>query len=55
MTTKVSVDSALPDFLENISTGRHVFQADEPVGAGGGDAAHRLRTNCSLHHWEPAR
>jgi putative redox protein len=39
MTTKVSVDSALPDFLENISTGRHVLQADEPVGAGGRDAA----------------
>ncbi len=39
MTVKVSVDSASPDFLENISTGRHVLQADEPVSAGGNDAA----------------
>ena len=35
----VTVESAAPDFLENISAGRHRFQADEPVSAGGQDAA----------------
>jgi uncharacterized OsmC-like protein len=35
----VSVDSASPDFLENIHAGRHLFHADEPVSAGGKDAA----------------
>jgi uncharacterized OsmC-like protein len=35
----VSVESASPDFLENISAGRHALQADEPVSAGGQDAA----------------
>ncbi len=38
MPTSVSVDSASPDFLENITAGRHVLQADEPVSAGGRDA-----------------
>jgi uncharacterized OsmC-like protein len=38
MPTNVSVDSAAPDFLENITAGRHVLQADEPVSAGGKDA-----------------
>lgn len=36
---KVSVESASPEFLENISVGRHRFQADEPPSAGGQDAA----------------
>jgi putative redox protein len=35
----VSVASASPDFLENISAGRHGLQADEPLSAGGQDAA----------------
>ena len=35
----VLVDSASPDFLENISTGRHRLRADEPLSAGGQDAA----------------
>jgi putative redox protein len=35
----VSVESALPEFLENIRAGRHLLQADEPVSDGGGDAA----------------
>ena len=35
----VSVESASPDFLETISTGRHGLQADEPLSAGGQDAA----------------
>jgi putative redox protein len=35
----VSVESASPDFLENISAGRHSLQADEPLSAGGQDAA----------------
>jgi putative redox protein len=35
----VSVASASPDFLENITAGRHGFQADEPLSAGGQDAA----------------
>jgi uncharacterized OsmC-like protein len=35
----VSVESASPDFLENISAGRHALQADEPRSAGGQDAA----------------
>lgn len=39
MTTIVSVESASPDFLENIRVGRHLLHADEPVSAGGGDAA----------------
>lgn len=39
MTSQISVRSAAPDFLENISAGRHAFQADEPVSAGGKDAA----------------
>lgn len=39
MTTTVSVESASPDFLENIRVGQHQLQADEPVSAGGGDAA----------------
>jgi len=37
--TTVSVESASPDFLENIRVGRHLLQADEPVSAGGKDAA----------------
>jgi uncharacterized OsmC-like protein len=36
---KVSVESASPEFLENISIGQHRLQADEPVSAGGQDAA----------------
>jgi putative redox protein len=36
---RVSVESALPDFLENICAGRHGLQADEPLSAGGQDAA----------------
>jgi putative redox protein len=39
VTTTVSVESASPDFLENIRVGRHLLHADEPVSAGGGDAA----------------
>jgi putative redox protein len=39
LTTTVSVESASPDFLENIRVGRHRLQADEPVSAGGMDAA----------------
>lgn len=35
----VSVESASSDFLENISVGQHRLQADEPVSAGGQDAA----------------
>jgi len=35
----VVVESAAPDFLENISTGHHSLQADEPVDAGGRNAA----------------
>jgi putative redox protein len=35
----VSVESALPEFLENIIAGRHGLQADEPVSAGGQDCA----------------
>ena len=35
----VSVESAPPDFLENILAGRHVLHADEPVSVGGQDAA----------------
>jgi uncharacterized OsmC-like protein len=35
----VSVESASPEFLENISLGRHRLQADEPLSAGGQDAA----------------
>ena len=35
----VLVESASPDFLENISVGRHGLQADEPLSAGGQDAA----------------
>jgi putative redox protein len=35
----VSVESASPEFLENISVGRHRLHADEPVSAGGRDAA----------------
>ena len=36
---KVSVESESPDFLANISAGRHRLQADEPLSAGGQDAA----------------
>jgi uncharacterized OsmC-like protein len=39
LTTNVSVSSAAPDFLENISTRRHLLQADEPESVGGKDAA----------------
>ncbi|HXW73253.1 MAG TPA: OsmC family protein [Steroidobacteraceae bacterium] len=35
----VTVESASPRYLENISAGRHALQADEPVSAGGQDAA----------------
>jgi putative redox protein len=35
----VLVESASPDFLENILIGRHGLQADEPLSAGGQDAA----------------
>jgi uncharacterized OsmC-like protein len=35
----VSVESASPEFLENISVGRYRLQADEPSSAGGQDAA----------------
>jgi putative redox protein len=34
-----SVESALPELLENISVGRYRLQADEPFSAGGQDAA----------------
>ena len=34
----VIVKSASPDFLENVSMGRHALQVDEPVGVGGKDA-----------------
>jgi hypothetical protein len=34
----VTVESASPDYLETIHAGRHVFQVDEPVEAGGKDA-----------------
>ena len=36
---KVSVESESPEFLANISAGRHRLQADEPLSAGGQDAA----------------
>jgi len=39
LTTIVSVESALPEFLENIRVGRHLLQADEPLSEGGSDAA----------------
>lgn len=39
MTTNVSVSSAAPDFLENISARQHLLQCDEPEGVGGKDAA----------------
>jgi putative redox protein len=35
----VLVESASPEFLENVSIGRHRLQADEPLSAGGQDAA----------------
>ena len=35
----VSVESASPEFLENISVGQHTLHADEPVNAGGKDTA----------------
>lgn len=35
----VSVESASPDFLENITIGGHELQADEPLDAGGRNAA----------------
>ena len=35
----VSVQSSPLDFVADISAGRHVLQADEPVSAGGQDAA----------------
>ena len=35
----VLVESASPEFLENVSVGRHRLQADEPLSAGGQDAA----------------
>jgi uncharacterized OsmC-like protein len=35
----VLVESASPDFLVNIHAGRHELQADEPLSAGGQDAA----------------
>jgi len=35
----VSVESASAEFLENISVGEHRLHADEPVSAGGQDAA----------------
>jgi putative redox protein len=38
-TATVSVESAAADFLENIRVGRHLLQTDEPVSAGGKDAA----------------
>jgi putative redox protein len=39
MSTTVTVESAPPPFLENITAGRHTLQADEPQSAGGGDLA----------------
>ena len=39
MATNVRVESAPAKFLENISVGRHLLQADEPVSVGGQDAA----------------
>ena len=39
MTSTVTVESAPPHFLENITVGRHALQADEPLSAGGGDVA----------------
>jgi putative redox protein len=39
LTTTVSVESASPDYLEDIRVGRHRLQSDEPVSAGGRDAA----------------
>jgi putative redox protein len=38
MPTIVTVDSAQPDYLEQIHAGTHELQADEPVSAGGQDA-----------------
>ena len=35
----VLVESASPDFLENIFVGQHGLQADEPLSAGGRDTA----------------
>jgi putative redox protein len=35
----VTVESASPDYLETIHAGRHAFQVDEPLEAGGKDAA----------------
>ncbi|HTC16881.1 MAG TPA: OsmC family protein [Steroidobacteraceae bacterium] len=35
----VNVQSAQPDFLEEISVGRHSLKADEPIEAGGKDLA----------------
>ena len=35
----VLVESASPEFLENVFIGRHRLQADEPLSAGGQDAA----------------
>jgi putative redox protein len=37
MPNTVTVESAPPHFLENITAGRHTLQADEPVSAGGAD------------------
>jgi len=39
MTSTVTVESAPPHFLENITIGRHTLQVDEPLSAGGGDVA----------------
>jgi len=39
MTSTVTVQSAPPHFLANITVGRHTLQADEPLSAGGGDVA----------------
>ena len=39
MTSTVTVESAPPRFLENITVGRHTLQADEPLSVGGGDLA----------------
>lgn len=39
MSTMVTVESAPPRFLENITVGKHTLQADEPLSAGGGDVA----------------
>jgi uncharacterized OsmC-like protein len=35
----VPIESASPEFLENISVGQHRIRADEPTSAGGRDAA----------------